>query len=164
MTLTGLKTNYEMPLHTLALAEELAGGDLAGRTIAVCGVSYLAEVADTRNTPTETLLDALLERGARVKVHDPHVVTWVERPDTEVLQSLTHALKKADGVVFAVPHRAYTELSAEELLAQLDRSAFVVDAQDVLTDEKAQLLHEAGRRVVGVGKGHWRTRGYHLTE
>ncbi len=164
MTLTGLKTNYEMPLHTLALAEELAGGDLAGKTIAVCGVSYLAEVADTRNTPTETLLDALLERGARVKVHDPHVVTWVERPDTEVLQSLTHALKKADGVVFALPHRAYTELSAEGLLAQLDRSAFVVDAQDVLTDEKAQLLHEAGRRVVGVGKGHWRTRGYHLTE
>ena len=162
MTLSALRTNYEMPLHTLELAEELAGGDLAGKTIAVCGVSYLAEVADTRNSPTETLLDGLRDRGARTQVHDPHVVTWIERPNTRVLQSLTEALEGADGVVFAVPHDAYVNLPAEDLLAQLDRNAFVVDAQNVLTDEKAQLLHDAGRRVLGVGKGHWRTKRYDL--
>ena len=163
MTLTGLKTNYEMPLHTLALAEELAGGEIAGKTIAVCGVSYLADVADTRNTPTETLLDALLEKGARPKVHDPHVVTWIERPSIEIHQSLAAALKGADGVVLAVPHGVYLKLSAEDLLAQLTPGAFVVDAQDILTDEKARLLWEAGRPVAGVGKGHWRTKGYHLS-
>ena len=38
--------------------------------------------------------------------------------------------------------------------------AFVVDAQNVLTDAKARLLHDAGRRVIGVGKGHWRARRY----
>ena len=80
MTLAGLKTNYEMPLHTLQLVEEAAGGSLVGKTIAVCGVSYLAEVADTRNSPTETLLEGLLEKGARPRLHDPHVVTWIERP------------------------------------------------------------------------------------
>jgi UDP-N-acetyl-D-glucosamine dehydrogenase len=163
MTLNGLKTNYEMPLHSLELAEELAGGDLAGKTIAICGVSYLAEVADTRNTPTGTLLDALGERGARVRVHDPHVVTWIERPHIEVLQSLPTALEGADGAVLAVPHDAYLRLSAEELVGQLASGAFVVDAQDILTDEKARLLHQAGRPVVGVGKGHWRTKGYHLS-
>jgi UDP-N-acetyl-D-glucosamine dehydrogenase len=164
MTLAGLKTNYEMPLHTLELAEEVAGGDLAGKTIAVCGVSYLADVADTRNSPTETLVDGLLEKGARVRVHDPHVVTWIERPEIEVLRTLAEALDEADGVVLAVPHDTYVSLAAEDLVALVDRSAFVVDAQNVLTDAKAQLLHDAGRRVIGVGKGHWRTKRYDLEQ
>jgi UDP-N-acetyl-D-glucosamine dehydrogenase len=162
MTLSGLKTNYEMPLHTLELAEEVADGELSGKTIAVCGVSYLADVADTRNSPTETLVDALLQKGARVRVHDPHVVTWIERPDTLVLQSLGDALSGADGVVFAVPHGAYVTLSAEDLAELLDREAFVVDAQNVLTDAKARSLRDGGRRVIGVGKGHWRSLRYHL--
>ncbi len=162
--LAGLKTNYDMPLHTLELAEDLAGGDLAGKTIAVCGVSYLADVADTRNSPTETLVDALIEKGARVRVHDPHVVTWLERPETVVLQSLEEALEGADGVVLAVPHDAYISLGAEGLAELTAGGAFVVDAQNVLTDAKARLLHDAGRRVIGVGKGHWRTEGYHLEQ
>ena len=145
MTLAGLKTNYEMPLHTLDLAEELAGGRSRKRRIAVCGVSYLAELADTRNSPTETLVDALLEKGARVSVHDPHVMVWDERPDIEISRDLPSALTDADGVVFAVPHEAYLGLTADDLVAALGRDSFVVDAQDVLTDEKAQALHEAGR-------------------
>jgi UDP-N-acetyl-D-glucosamine dehydrogenase len=164
MTLAGLKTNYDMPLHTLELAEDLAGGDLAGKTIAICGVSYLADVADTRNSPTETLVDALLEKGARVRVHDPHVVTWLERPETVVLQSLEEVLEGADGVVLAIPHDAYLSLRAEDLAELIAGGAFVVDAQNVLTDAKARVLHDAGRRVIGVGKGHWRTEGYHLDQ
>jgi UDP-N-acetyl-D-glucosamine dehydrogenase len=162
VTLAGLKTNYDMPLHTLELAEQVAGGDLAGKTVAVCGVSYLADVADTRNSPTETFVDALLEKGARVRVHDPHVVTWIERPDIMVSQSMTEALRGADGVVLAVPHGDYVSLGAGELIELVERGAFVVDAQNVLTDSKAQVLHEAGLRVIGVGKGHWRTQRYHL--
>jgi nucleotide sugar dehydrogenase len=162
LTLAGLKTNYEMPLHTLELAEQVAGEELAGKTVAVCGVSYLADVADTRNSPTETLVDALLEKGAQVRVHDPHVVSWIERPGTTVLQSMPEALRGADGVVLAIPHGAYVSLGADDLIELLERGAFVVDAQNVLTDAKAQLLHDAGFRVIGVGKGHWRTRRFHL--
>jgi nucleotide sugar dehydrogenase len=164
MTLSSLKTNYEMPLHTLELAEEVVGGELAGATVAVCGVSYLADVADTRNSPTETLVDALAEKKARVRVHDPHVVTWIERPEIAVLQDLEEAIAGADVVVFAVPHESYVDLSAEDLTELLDGSQFVVDAQNVLTDEKARLLHAAGKGLIGVGKGHWRTKRYHLEQ
>jgi len=164
MTLAGLRTNYDMPLHTLELAEEVSGGNFDGKTVAVCGVSYLAEVADTRNSPTETLVDGLLEKGARVRVHDPHVVTWIERPEIDVLQNLHEALEGADGVVFAVPHDAYVNFAVEDLVALLDGDGFVVDAQNVLTDTKAQLLHDAGRRVIGVGKGHWRAARYDVAK
>jgi UDP-N-acetyl-D-glucosamine dehydrogenase len=160
MTLAGLKTNFEMPLHTLDLVREVSDGDLAGKTIVVCGVSYIAEVADTRNSPTETLLDGLLEHGATVRVHDPHVVHWVERPEVTVSQDFSTAVAGADGVVFAVPHAAYVEVSPEELADALAPHAFVVDAQDVVTDDKAEALHSTGCRILGVGKGHWRVKRY----
>jgi hypothetical protein len=35
------------------------------------------------------------------------VVTWIERPHIEVLQSLSAALEGANGAVLAVPHDAY---------------------------------------------------------
>ena len=160
MTLAGLKTNFEMPLHTLDLVQELVGADLSDKTVTVCGVSYIAEVADTRNSPTETLVDGLLARGAAVRVHDPHVVQWAERPEIAVAQDFAAAVADADGVVFAVPHDEYVQLPPRELMDALPARAFVVDAQDVLTDEKASALHAAGSRILGVGKGHWRVQGY----
>ena len=95
-------------------------------------------------------------------MHDPHVVTWIERPDTMYFESLPEALAGAYGVVLAVPHADYVRLDADELLDLVDGSAFVVDAQNILTDAKAHVLRDAGKRVIGVGKGHWRAEGYHL--
>jgi hypothetical protein len=37
----------------------------------------------------------------------------------------------------------------------------IVDANNVLDDGKAALLHGSGHRLLGVGKGHWRKRGFH---
>jgi UDP-N-acetyl-D-glucosamine dehydrogenase len=160
MTLEALRTNYAMPLHTLDLVLEAAEGDLGGKIVAVCGVSYLAELADTRNSPTEIFVERLRDAGAEVRVHDPYVPSWLEQPDVQVFSQLRDALRSADGVVFAVPHSRYLELASDRLLEHLGRSAFVVDAQNVLSDAKAHLLHARGCRVLGVGKGHWRKWRY----
>lgn len=160
VTLDALKTNYQMPLHTLDLLVELAGDGLAGKTIAVCGVSYLPEVADTRNSPTELLVDELVKAGSIVIVHDPYVMTWPEKPDIPITQDLTECLQRAEGIVFAVPHRAYCNLSPKTLLDHVSSPPFIVDAQNIISDEKAKVLHDAGCRLLGVGKGHWRKRGY----
>lgn len=158
-TLEALRINDRMPLHTFDLLAELADGQLGGKTITVCGASYLPDLNDTRNSPTELLVDTASQAGASVLVHDPHVKRWVERPDIPVSDDLADCLRKSDGVVFAVPHGTYRELTPEALVAA-DRPLLIVDAQNVLSDPKAQALHEAGCRLAGVGKGHWRKRGY----
>ncbi|MCB0165113.1 MAG: nucleotide sugar dehydrogenase [Anaerolineae bacterium] len=160
MTMDALKINYTMPLHSLDLLNELTDDGLAGKTIVVCGVSYLPEVADTRNSPTELLVDELTKVGATVIVHDPYAITWPERPDIEVEQDLEACLRQADGLVFAIPHLAYRELSTQTLLDHTPVPPIIVDAQNIISDEKASALHEAGCRILGVGKGHWRKRGY----
>jgi len=160
MTLEALRINRKMPLHTLDLAAEAAGGSLAGKRILVAGISYLPEVADTRNTPTEIFVDALLEAGAHPVAFDPYVRFWPERPQIELAESLAEGLANCDGAVLAVPHAAFRNLTAEALLPAGSRLSFVVDAQNVVGDETAASLHRRGIRVAGVGKGHWRKLGY----
>lgn len=161
MTLHALGVNIRMPIHTLDLLREVAAGELRGKTILIAGVSYLAEVADTRRSPTYILYHELQKIGASVVVHDPCVRQWIERPQAELTQDLASALRRADGVVLAVPHRSYLQMPAEEFIRHAERTPFVVDAQNILSDEKAATLHHSGWRLAGVGKGHWRKKGYH---
>jgi UDP-N-acetyl-D-glucosamine dehydrogenase len=162
MTLDALQTNALMPLHTARLVEEAAAGDLEGAIVAVCGVSYIPDVADTRSSPAEVLVDELIAAGAALRVHDPNVREWVERPDIPIIMELEEALYGVDGVVLTVPHLAFRRLSASQLAQHVRRSGgFLVDAFNIVTDETAVELHAAGWRVLGVGKGHWRKRGLH---
>ncbi len=161
LTLQALGVNAAMPRHTFALTREVMDGALAGRTVAVLGVSYLADVADTRNSPAAVLIDELRAAGARIAVHDPVVEAWPERPDMKVEREVAKVLGAADVAVLAVAHGAYRELDARKLLALSAGHAAFVDAANLIGDDQAATLARAGRRIIGVGKGHWRRRGYH---
>lgn len=156
VTLQALGINHRMPLHARDLLQELAGASLRGLRVLVCGVSYLPDVADTRNSPTEIFVDALLEEGAAVTVHDSSLQFWPERAQIPFAADLAAAMKEADAIIFAVPHGEYRRLTP----ADFSRPALVIDANNVLDDAKASALHTAGSRLLGVGKGHWRKRGY----
>ena len=67
--------NHEMPLFVIKrLKEEF--GEIAGKKILVVGVSYKADIADTRETPAERVVEILAEEGAEVSWHDPIVGSW----------------------------------------------------------------------------------------
>jgi UDP-N-acetyl-D-glucosamine dehydrogenase len=158
VTLEALRINHDMPLHTLDLVRELAGGSVAGLRLLVCGISYLPNVADTRNSPTELFVDAATAEGADVTVHDPCVREWPERPAVRLSVDLDKALHHSNAIVFAVPHNAYKQLAPSDFPG----ARAIIDANNVLNDSVARSLHAAGSRLAGVGKGHWRKAGYHL--
>jgi nucleotide sugar dehydrogenase len=160
LTLRALAVNEAMPLHTLDLARELAGGDLSGRTVAVLGVAYLPDIDDTRHSPTALLVDRLLGEGASPRVHDPVVAHWAERPAIAVESDLRAVLSSADVAVLAVGHSAYRRLAPGDWVSLTRAGAGLVDANNILDDAAAGELHRAGRRLLGVGKGHWRRHGY----
>ena len=160
MTLEALRVNYHMPLHALDLARGMLGGSLGGRKITLCGLCYLPDVPDTRNAPLEIVHDQLAGERARVRVHDPLVQSWPERPHAILTRSLSEALRGTEAVLLAVNHAAYGQLSAAEWAALLPERTALVDASNVLSDGQAEFLHDRGHRLMGVGKGHWRKRGY----
>ncbi len=64
------KVNALMPEYIAARIEKLLGGKVAGKKIQIAGISYKADVADTRESPALALMAKLRKLGADVTWHD----------------------------------------------------------------------------------------------
>jgi UDP-N-acetyl-D-glucosamine dehydrogenase len=67
--------NQKMPEYIVGILDKRVGG-LRGKRVQVLGVSYKANISDTRETPAEAVIEILMQRGAIVSWHDPLVSLW----------------------------------------------------------------------------------------
>ena len=70
------EVNLAMPAYVVKRVIAGAGGSVKGKSVVVVGVSYKANVADTRETPAASVIDLLRQAGATVTWHDPLVASW----------------------------------------------------------------------------------------
>ena len=70
------EVNLEMPTYIAGRVASDNGGSLKGKKVLVVGVAYKPNVADTRETPAEHLIEALKEMGAVVSWSDEVVGSW----------------------------------------------------------------------------------------
>jgi UDP-N-acetyl-D-glucosamine dehydrogenase len=70
------EVNLAMPAYVVKRVIAGAGGSVKGKSVVVVGVSYKANVADTRETPAASIIDLLRQAGATVSWHDPLVGGW----------------------------------------------------------------------------------------
>ena len=69
------EVNLEMPKYVVARVVK-ENGSLRGKRVQVIGVAYKPNVADTRETPAELVIDELQRVGAVVSWYDPVVGAW----------------------------------------------------------------------------------------
>lgn len=125
--------NDSMPGHMVELlADALAGAGraLKGARIAVLGYAYLEDSDDSRNSPSETLVRILRERGADPVIHDP----WI----TEYNSDLLERVKGCDAAVVMVAHSAYKNLNLKKLKSVL-RIPLLVDGRKAFKAEQVQI-------------------------
>ena len=70
------EVNLEMPKYVVSRVAADNGGSLKGKTVQVVGVAYKPNVADTRETPAELVIEELKRQGAKVTWHDVVVGSW----------------------------------------------------------------------------------------
>jgi UDP-N-acetyl-D-mannosaminuronic acid dehydrogenase len=102
---------------------------------------FLNDSDDARNTPAEPYRDLLIDAGAEVRVHDPHVLQY---PGVEVSQDL-------DAVVVFAGHRQYYSLEPrqlQELSGQIH--PVIVDGRNVVEPDA---FIAAGFVYKGIGRG-----------
>ncbi|MEM3449887.1 MAG: UDP binding domain-containing protein, partial [Nitrososphaerota archaeon] len=174
-----ININDKMPLHTADLVADAlkeCGRDINGSTIAVLGASYLADIGDTRHSPSEILIRRLREMGAEIRVHDPYVKVWPEFAQQDedefslakqfrnqedlknlrVEQDLDKVVKGVDAIVFAVRHSVYLQLEPKDVLRMNGGTPAIVDSFNIIDDNKIIEYLKSGCAVRGVGKGHIR--------
>jgi UDP-N-acetyl-D-glucosamine dehydrogenase len=69
------QVNLGMPAYVVSRVTKDAGS-LKGKKVLVVGVSYKANVSDTREAPAALVIDELKKQGAEVSWHDPVVGAW----------------------------------------------------------------------------------------
>src|SRR5919198_1986899 len=82
------EVNRAMPAFVVgrvASALERRGRTLRGADVLVLGVTYKRDVADVRESPSLDVLALLLERGARVRFHDPLIPRVTVRVDAQAI-------------------------------------------------------------------------------
>ena len=103
--------NSAMPEYAVSVLEA-AFGDLTGSHVAVLGASYRGGVKETAFSGVFPTVEALVKRGASVRVHDPMYT------DDE-LRGLGlepfHLGERADAVVIQADHSSYHELGSPDV-------------------------------------------------
>ncbi len=154
-SLQAIRINDLMPNYTCGVLDSLVG-NLTGQKVAILGVSYINDVADTRFTPTEILYKHCIAEGAEVMLHDTLLDHW-EELDLSVHQTLEDLERfSPDVCVFCVGHSTYRSMTANQILSLMPNLIFVLDAFNVLSEDTAQELIGQGVHVAGIGKGHLR--------
>lgn len=136
--------NNSMPAYTierLTLGLNEVRKSVRGSEIAVLGVSYKANVADTRESPSFEIIRRLRDLGAVVRIFDPHV------PSQSTVGKLRDAVRGVDGVILAVAHREF--LTKLPSLLERKSSIIVVDGKNALDKES---LVKRGFIYRGIGR------------
>jgi UDPglucose 6-dehydrogenase len=123
---------------------------LKGRTIGLLGLAFKPNTDDLREAPALDIARKLVERGARVKVHDPVAMDRFrqEHADLDVICCPTpeEVARDADAVVLVTEWPQYLEL-AWEPLARSMRTAIILDGRQAL--DRARMA-SAGFRYIGL--------------
>ena len=111
IVLAARQANTEMPAYAVSLAADLLGG-LTGQRVAVLGASYRGGVKATAFSGVFGAVQALLDSGALVRVHDPMYTD----DELAALGWEPYTLgEETDAVIIQADHADYRELSSPDV-------------------------------------------------
>ena len=124
---------------------------LKGKTIGILGLAFKPFTDDLRDAPALDIARRLVDRGAKVKVHDP-VAAGRVKSDALIVADFCEAPAQvatgADAVILVTEWPDYQRLPWEEM-AQAMRTRIVLDGRNVLDGAH---LRSLGFRYIGMGR------------
>jgi UDPglucose 6-dehydrogenase len=109
------------------------GGSVAGRRIAVLGLTFKPETDDMRDAPSLVVLPQLVAAGAEVVAYDPEGVAYARQmlpAATRYAASALEAAEGADALVLLTEWNEFRALSPEKLAAAM-AGRVVLDLRNV---------------------------------
>ena len=124
------------------------GGDLAGKTIGILGLTFKPNTDDMREAPSLQIIPALQAMGAKVQAYDP-----AGREARQLLRDVDfkagpyEAVEDADCAVIITEWDEFRALDLDRV-KELMRRPLMVDLRNIYKTEE---LHTRGFTYVGVG-------------
>lgn len=129
----------------------LCGGNVKGQTIAVLGVTFKPETDDMREAPSLTIVPALIEAGASVRVVDPQGRREGEAllPNAIWFEDAYNAVEESNAVVLLTEWNAFRALDLRRMAGSMNTSR-MADLRNIYSAEDA--LGAGFESYVSVGR------------
>lgn len=127
------------------------GGSLAGKTVAVWGLSFKPQTDDIRESPALTLIDDVLAAGGKVQAHDPQAMENVKAiygDRVHFADGMYNALEGADALVLVTEWHEYRTPDFQRMKAGM-RKASLFDGRNMWIPSE---LREMGFFYTGIGR------------
>lgn len=137
--------NESMPRFTIDLLIEGLndiGLPLKDTKVAMLGLSYKANVGDTRESPSKVIKDLLLEAGTVLTVYDPYIAA------ESTVGSLNEALAGSVAIVIATGHDEFKDIDVD--LLKQSGVRVVIDGRNIFRYKKDD-LKKNGIVYTGIG-------------
>jgi UDPglucose 6-dehydrogenase len=112
---------------------------LKGRTIGILGLAFKPNTDDVRDAPAIEIARKLLQRGCKVKAHDPVAMDRFRSEHGELgvicCDSVDQVAADCDALILATEWPLYRDLNWEELAGGM-RSAIMLDTRNALDRER----------------------------
>jgi len=130
------------------------GGALAGKTIAVWGLSFKPNTDDMREASSRVLIEDLWAAGCNVRAYDPVALTearrlYGERDNLVLCRTADEALAGADGLAIVTEWREFRSPDFDAIKAKL-RTPVIFDGRNLYDPS---LLRRMGFRYFAIGRG-----------
>ncbi len=145
------EVNDSMPGYIASRVEEMLGGSLADKKVAVLGLSFKAGTSDTRRSPGVKIANLLSKFGASVSVYDPYANGEAKRDlnkAIEVCDSVLGAASKADALIIATAWSEFKEMDYDRI-KKVMHGDLIYDADNCISQNS---LEGTGLRFDAVGR------------
>jgi UDPglucose 6-dehydrogenase len=138
----------------LVLLEKIVrhfGPDLAGLTVAVWGLAFKAGTDDVREAPALVLIDHLLARNVKLRVHDPVAMENVRRQYGDRLTYCQHrdeAVDGADALAVVTDWKHFVHPDFDELRRRM-KQPVIFDGRNLYS---LQRMKRAGFTYYSIGR------------
>jgi len=104
--------------------------------IAVLGLGFRGEVADTRLSPTYDVVNEFLKRGCKIMVHDPYVLQDENLPNSvDLSDNLNKVIENSDLIFISTDHKKYSKLNSNSFLKS-KKPLLIFDGRNILVSDK----------------------------
>jgi len=139
------RINNNMPNYTVELLQDALNElklPIKNTSIGVLGISYKANIGDTRESPSFKIIEQLEKMGAKIITFDP----FVKKHSTE--KSLKDILKKSVAIIVATDHSEFVNMIDGDILKE-NKVELVIDGKNCLDKNN---IEACGIKYKGIGR------------
>jgi UDPglucose 6-dehydrogenase len=153
---TVIAVNQARKRHMADKIAAACGGSLAGKSLAVLGLTFKPNTDDMRDAPSLEILPRLLAAGARIRAFDPEGMAEAQKlmPELAYCRDAYQAMAGADALVLLTEWNAFRGLDlgrVKDLLA----SPLVIDLRNIYQPHE---MAAAGLSYCSIGRPAQRAR------